>query len=565
MGIGVITKLSKYGERLISLLGETGTSILNYRFTAAAEAVNMTLESKLNERVSVKNWGAKGDTVTDDTAAIRRADLWCAIHGYTLHFPRGGYRITDGIESFADWEGEGAPNIGTFALTDDKVFMTASDKTKIPGSWILFDGTAVASFSTARTDQFATLRYAVKKVGRSAYRYAPGIRKMGIVLNFIYKNDAGAVTTPANDLSSDCDTGLLLVNVELKSIADVCVGGYWKKAGIAHFGIDPDNTHMTEVRSMGDYGLAIIGDNSGTNSGFNAVGCFISANDHHSRSVDSANERWGKGALYIDIPSATGLGSRNGISFIGGAITTKTNYPVQLDRCGAVNFTNVVFENATQAGSGTGIGQAGGTKRFTGTVNTGDIGFVNCRLNAEQIKNSGALLDTAPNATITIVGGNKDYGMEIWHGASGIRMNAGSEQNIQMTNDPSTITSGVRFRRTSAGVLEMTVDNQRVMAWGSSGIQFSKDRAVTATIVDNAATVNSRMVRLSGGTVDLTTLAPTDGLNRVLLVANTSTDIVTLKNLTGNLRIGSDYVLSGFKVIELYYNGTYWLQIGGRQ
>lgn len=531
---------------------------------AGVGAVARTFQDKMRETVSVKDFGAKGDTVSDDTAAIRAADFWCAVSGHTLYFPRGGYRITDGIESFADWEGDGAPNISTFALTDDKVFMTPGTKAQVPGSWILFDGTATSVFTTNRSDQFATMRFAVKKIGRSVYRYAPGIRKMGIVLNFNYKDSLGTVTLPNSDNRSDCDVGLLLHNVELKSVADVCVGGYWKKAGIVHFGIDPDNTHMTEVRSMGDYGLAIIGDTTGTNSGFNGIGCFISGNDHHSRSVDPVNERWGRGALYIDIPSATGLGSRNGISFIGGAITTKTNIPVQLDRCGAVNFTNVVFENATQAGSGSGMGQAGGPKKFVGTALTGDIGFVNCRLNAEQIKATGCLLDTATNATITIVGGNKDFGMEIWHGLSGIRMNAGSEQNFQMTNDPSSITTGVRLRRTSAGTLEMTINNERVMAWGNSGIQFSKDRSVSATITAGVVTVSSNVVRLIGGITDLTTITPTDGLNKIRLIANTSADIITLKTTGGNIRIGTDFILSGFKSLNLYYDGTFWIQDGGR-
>ncbi len=520
---------------------------------------------KLRDTASVRDFGAKGDCAADDTAAIIAADRWCAENGHTLYFPQGVYLISDGIESFADWEGAGAPNLGTFNLQDDKKFLVEGSKHKIPGSVLLFKGNALATFTTQRTDRFSTMRYVVRKTGRSAYRNSPGIRNMGIVADFDFRDASGAVTTPLNDNAQDIDVGLLLHNVEGKHIANVCVGGYYKKAGTVHFGIDPDNTHMTSLRTMGDMGLAVIGDLTGTNSGLNCVTCFIGANDHHSRSVVAGVEKWGTCALYIDIPASDGTGSRNGISFIGGTVTTKTNVPMMLDRCGAINFTNVVFENASQAGSGTAQGQAGGTKRFIGSANTGDIGFLNCRLNAEQIKNAGALLETAPNANITIVGGNKDYGMEVWRGASGVRMNVGgSEQNFQLTNSPSSITSGVRFRRTSGGTLEVTCDTSRVLALGTDGITFAKERITSATVVGGAVSVGSPLMRLSGGTVDLTTITPVDGINRITLLAATTSDIITLKTQTGNLRITSDFVLSGFKSISLIYNGVFWIQDGGR-
>lgn len=520
-----------------------------------------TVHSKFARMIDVLDFdGVLGDGVNDDAAGIERADRWCATNGYTLKFPRGLYRITRGIESYADWVGEGFATVGTFPLYDDKQFLVAGQRQKLAGSNILFDGVSTAMFTTARTDKFASFSYVIRKNGRSSYRSGAGIQKMGIILNFDFKDSTGAITYPNNDNSSTAGVGLLLVNVESKNIREVNVGGYYSLSGIVHFGIDPDNTHLTEVRTMGDIGLSVIGDSTGTNSGLNLIGCFIGANDHHSRSVIAGNERWGDTALYIDIPSAAGAGSRNGISMIGGTITTKTNVPMKLARCGAINFTNVVFENASQAGSA----QAGGTKRFTGTPDTGDIGFVNCRLNAEQIKNSGALLDTATSATITVIGGNKDFGFEIWHGKSGIRMNAGSEQNFQMTNDPSTITSGLRFRRTSAGVLEVTVDNERVLNMNKDGIGFVKTRKVVRPVASGAVTVDTNIVSLSGGTLDLNTITGTDGMNRVTLMANTSADVITVKTAGGNIRIGTDFVLSGFKTLTLVYNGAFWLQEGGR-
>lgn len=519
----------------------------------------------ISRRVSVMDepWLAKGDMVADDTEAIQAADIWCAINGYNLYFPRGNYRITSGIKSYVDWEGDGAANISTYNLTDDKIFLVDGKRDKLPGSNIIFDGVATDVFTTSRDDEFGSMRYAVIKVGRSQYRASPGARHLGVVANFTYKLPNGTMTTPRNDAQADVDVGILLHNVELKNISNVCLGGYWKKAGIVHFGIDPDNTHLTEVKTMGNVGIAVIGDTTGTNSGLNTVGCFISSNDHHSRSVDPTNEQWGRCAVYIDIPSATGGASRNGISFIGGAITTKTNVVIELGRCGAVNFTDVVFENATQSGSGTGQGQAGGNKRFIGTEYTGDITFVGCRLNAEQITNPGALIDTAPNAVVTRIGTNAGFGFEQWRGRSGLRINTtNGDQTVQFTDTPGSNLTGARIRRTNATkALDILVENNHVFGLGADGITHRRDASSIENVVDGIITIGTPIVRLSGGTKDLHTIQPRGNSNRVTLRLNTVDDQITLKGGTvGNLRIGSDLTLGQFSAVNLIYDGAYWVR-----
>lgn len=59
-------------------------------------AVARSVASKLGESVSVKDFGAVGDGVTDDTAAIQAALTYMAsINGGTLLFPSGTYALTD--------------------------------------------------------------------------------------------------------------------------------------------------------------------------------------------------------------------------------------------------------------------------------------------------------------------------------------------------------------------------------------------------------------------------------------------------------------------------------------
>jgi len=61
-----------------------------------AGAVPRSVEDELRERVSVKQFGAKGDGVTDDTAAIQAAlNYLNAKGGGSLHLPAGRYRKAD--------------------------------------------------------------------------------------------------------------------------------------------------------------------------------------------------------------------------------------------------------------------------------------------------------------------------------------------------------------------------------------------------------------------------------------------------------------------------------------
>jgi hypothetical protein len=57
---------------------------------ASPGAVNRTVQAKLQETVSVKDFGATGDGVTDDTAAIQAA----MDAGQKIYFPTGTYNIT---------------------------------------------------------------------------------------------------------------------------------------------------------------------------------------------------------------------------------------------------------------------------------------------------------------------------------------------------------------------------------------------------------------------------------------------------------------------------------------
>ena len=90
------------GDEVLFIAGRTinesiGAEAVSY-LPAGASAVATNVQAKLRESVSVKDFGAKGDGVTDDTAAVLAgvASLK-AMGGGTLFFPQGTYKVTSEI------------------------------------------------------------------------------------------------------------------------------------------------------------------------------------------------------------------------------------------------------------------------------------------------------------------------------------------------------------------------------------------------------------------------------------------------------------------------------------
>jgi parallel beta-helix repeat protein len=89
----------------IASLGTTDASNVSYN-EGSAGAVNTSVQAKLQETVSVKDFGAAGDGVTDDTAAIQAAIDYAEADAKVIYFPTGTFSvstlsITNGIRGIS--------------------------------------------------------------------------------------------------------------------------------------------------------------------------------------------------------------------------------------------------------------------------------------------------------------------------------------------------------------------------------------------------------------------------------------------------------------------------------
>jgi hypothetical protein len=137
------------------ILNSTDTqSWAGFSYTFGNSKTVRTIQKKLDDFVSVKDFGAKGDGVTDDTEAINRAlfEVYCRTASPSakkiLYFPAGKYKVSDGINvpSDATIKGEGINNtIITQTANPNYVsyVMTTADNKQQIGAQIGYNGASL--------------------------------------------------------------------------------------------------------------------------------------------------------------------------------------------------------------------------------------------------------------------------------------------------------------------------------------------------------------------------------------------------------------------------------------
>ena len=117
-----------------ALAASSGSSLVGF-IQSGSGAVATTVQAKLRESVSVLDFGAVGDGVTDDTAAIQAAIDSLSINGGTLYFPVGTYSVSTIIwKSKVSAYGDGHFSsiiLGNTSSTDTLILMSAISRVNI--------------------------------------------------------------------------------------------------------------------------------------------------------------------------------------------------------------------------------------------------------------------------------------------------------------------------------------------------------------------------------------------------------------------------------------------------
>jgi hypothetical protein len=125
--LGLFASYTYTGEAATAYSVQTGPS--------SASPVTRSVQARLDEFVSVKSFGAKGDGVTDDTVAINRAlyQLYCVEQitsvRRSLYFPAGVYLISDTVKvpAFANVYGDGKNSTILRCIDDVDVILKLAD------------------------------------------------------------------------------------------------------------------------------------------------------------------------------------------------------------------------------------------------------------------------------------------------------------------------------------------------------------------------------------------------------------------------------------------------------
>ena len=135
-----------WDQPTLSVLTNDATNVI---YTAPfTGSVAQTVSTKLSESVSVKDFGAKGDGSTDDTAAIQAA-LDSFTNGGILYFPPGTYMVSKGASAYALTPKSKTTLYGVrtasviklkTASTDCSIFGSASSLTELTFEGLTLDG-----------------------------------------------------------------------------------------------------------------------------------------------------------------------------------------------------------------------------------------------------------------------------------------------------------------------------------------------------------------------------------------------------------------------------------------
>ena len=482
--------------------------------------------------VNIKDFGAIGDYTTDDTNAFVAFLSYLDTNKKAGYIPSGVYRITESVDlpSGVKLLGDGSPGINTWFDTPDKQNLRPGYKNQITGSVLIFDDVATKTYTTNRTDKFASFTYAL-----SYLHIEPClIENIGILQDMDVYTAANVLTTLANVNASDYDCGLVLRS-QLSVLNNVNIFGYWPNGSFVV------NSQQTLENIDSDYNRAIecifttvslVGDSTGANglTGFMGTNCgYYSAADFHTTSEGDYTIP----SIFVDgYLSTVAVGGIRGHRFHGN-LRTRSNAAVQLGYC-----DELVFELTTETPALTGVTNADAPGYFDGQPYTGEIRII-ALANPNTVNMQQNRLGNVIGGGLISIGGQDDNKLLTTTNGKGANLgiDTSGDSFLQLTDDVVTLNAGWLLRNdvSASNSLSMRLDNTEFLVVTNYGVTKS---ALANRLSSGTVTIASGVARcsISKGwfNIDTEGSAASDDLDSILpvVVLSTESSVVTFQDLT---------------------------------
>ena len=292
-------------QATLAVLAASGGSALIGYSPGGTGTVTTTVQAKLRQTVSVKDYGAVGDGTTDDTLAIQNTiSAVGAGGGGTVFFPTGTYKTTSKLTINSDavylkGAGRKASILAPAAMATDHVLFDTVAQGGLSDMAIVPSGTQTGTTSASihmynshnvTLDNFwiyDKCQTGVLADGGAA-QFLTTISNFEIGLCASYGIQVGSASYYAQDVTilngivASCYNGILLVNCSGVYVTSVdalsCTG-----AGVATYPVTGNRVtacFFTEVlcdASSAGYGF-LFGDNGGKVTDINVVNCWAATN-----------------------------------------------------------------------------------------------------------------------------------------------------------------------------------------------------------------------------------------------------------------------------------------------
>lgn len=339
-----------------------------------------SISDRLADIVNVKDFGAKGDGVTDDTEAIQAA-LLLAVKG--VFFPAGTYITTKTLVVRDNLSIHGDPGGYLYESRTNLLFKSTGEKAySLPWctSWFVANPDAGGSYladSGTRGDTYKTLDLTSPFSAAIILGKGSGIYGLGI---YPYFNGLEGYAGSDGTLSDEWDVGIWCRNADNWRMSDVTCAGHWRKAAnlVTSSNIGDGKIPACEVgfaencTFIGFRGVAIRSpdDTSETNyglAGTTYLKCLVWSLRHQSGHLATSS------ALSTPFESPSGClevqgGTMRGIHFAFCTFMGRDDIAAIVPKCSELQFTRCYWESKGHRVSGVWQDLVG--SRFISSANT---------------------------------------------------------------------------------------------------------------------------------------------------------------------------------------------------